>query len=124
MRNFQQKRRWRNIIESRPVLALLSILVLVFAWSVIGFMGKMQETSRKKEIVKNKIAELEKEKEKLSFDIDKLKSYSGIEENVREKFGLAKDGEGVIVIVEDKNPPAVEDTKSEGFFSFFKNWFK
>ena len=121
MRNFQQKRGFRNILHSKPVLVLLGILVLFFAWGVTGFLGKMNITRENRKIVENKVAELQKEKEKLSSDIAKLKTDQGVEESIREKFGLAKEGEGQIVIVEDKNPPAITDTSSGGFFSFFWN---
>lgn len=124
MKSFQPKRGFRNIIHSRPVLALLGILLLVFAWGVIGFMGKMVATVENRKIAENKVAQLEQEKEKLSSDIAKLKTDAGVEESIREKFGLAKEGEGEIVIVEDKNPPKASDSHSKGFFSFFMNWFK
>jgi len=124
MRNFQQKRAFRNIIHSRPVLALLGVLVLVFAYGVIGFMGKMEMTIENRKIAENKVADLEKQKEKLSSEISKLNTSEGKEESIREKFPVAKDGEGEIVIVDDQNPPEAPQPASSGFFSFFKNLFK
>ena len=124
MKNFQRKRGFRNIIHSWPVLAFLGILVLIFAWSVLGFIGKMEITRENRKIAENKVAELEKEKEKLSSDIAKLKTESGVEESIREKFGLAREGEGMIVVVEDKNLPKAEDDEQGCFFSFLKKWFK
>jgi len=124
MRNFQQKRGWRNILESWPILIFLGILVLFFAWGVIGFMGKMATTRENRKIAENKVAELREEKEKLSSDINKLNTDSGIEENIREKFGLAKEGEELIVIVEDKNVLENQKASSSGFFAFFKNLFR
>jgi cell division protein FtsB len=124
MKSFQQKRGWRNILHSRPVLAILGILVLVFAYGVIGFMGKMSDTKENRKIAENKVVELEKQKEKLSSDIAKLKTGEGVEESIREKFGLAREGEGVIVIVEDKNAVEPKKENKGGFWSFFTNWFK
>ena len=114
-------------MQSKPVLTLLCVLVLVFAFEVLGFMGKMEVTIENRKIVENKVAELEKQKEQLSSDIAKLKTQSGIEDTIREKFGLAKGGEKIIVIMDDKNAPKTEDSPKEGFFSsliFWKNWFK
>ena len=124
MKNFQQKRVFRNILQSWPVLILLSILVLFFAWGMIGFLGKMIDTRENRKIIENKVSELEREKEKLNADIASLKTEEGIEESIREKFGLAKEGEGMIVIVEDQNPPTESDGSSGGFFNFFWNLFK
>ncbi len=76
-------------------------------------------------MVEGKIVELEKEKERLSSDIAKLKTENGIEENIRQKFGLAKEGENMIVIMENKNPPiAAKETEEKGFLSFFTDLFK
>lgn len=128
MKSFQPKRGIRNILHSRPILVFLSILVLAFIWGVVGFMGKMQVTIENRKIAENKVAQLKKEKEKFSSDIAKLNTPNGIEESIRLKFGLAKEGENMIVVVEDKNQPEVKaDPSSESFFSFlffWKNWFK
>lgn len=125
MRSFQRDRRWKNIAYSKPILILLGIVVLFFISSVLGFLGKMQETSRNKEIAKNKVAELQAQKAQLSASIAKLQTEEGIEENIREKFGLAKEGEGLIVVVDDKDDGAAEkNEESGGFFNFLKNLFK
>src|SRR3989344_5532571 len=124
MKSFQHKRGWKDILQSRPILVLLGILVLIFAWSVFGFMGKMKITRENRKIAEEKLIELEKQKEKLLFDIAKLKTDEGVEESIRAKFGLVKEGEGVIVIIDDKNPPVAQEQESGGFFSFFTNLFK
>lgn len=124
MRNFQKRQNWKNIARSRPVLVFLAVLLLFFAYGVIGFMGKMELTRENRKIAENKVAQLEKEKARLSSDISKLNSQNGVEKSIREKFGLAKDGEGVIVILEDKNEIEVPKQESGGFFSFLKNLFK
>ncbi len=125
MRNFQDKNKWRRIVESKLVLMLLSILILVFVWGMFGFVDKMRETVKNKKIAESKMAELVKSKEKRLSDIEKLKTEIGLEESIREKFGLAKEGEGVIVILDDKDQASVSKQSTEnGFFSFVKNWFK
>ncbi|KKR62440.1 hypothetical protein A2643_02505 [Candidatus Nomurabacteria bacterium RIFCSPHIGHO2_01_FULL_39_220] len=127
MRNFRKKRGWKNIARSKPVLALLAVLVLFFAWQVLGFMRKMQITIENRKIAEDKVAELEKEKEKLSADIAKLKTGEGVEASIRDKFGLVKEGEGVIVVLDDKTAPTAPKPNSGGFFSFlffWRNWGK
>lgn len=131
MKSFQHKRglagygtSWHNILQSKPVLVLLGILLLAFAWGVVGFMGKMQTTRENRELAENKLAELQKEKDALSANIAKLKTESGVEASIRDKFGLAKEGEGVIIVVDDKNKPEPPKQDSGGFWNFLKNLFK
>ena len=124
MRNFKERRRLRNIMESRPVLGFLGILLLFSIWSVLGFFGKMESTAKNREIAKEKVLELEKGKAKLEEDIKKLESEKGVEGVLRENFGLAKAGEGLIIVVDEQNPAKPEAKDKGGFFNFFRNLFK
>ncbi len=126
MRNFQGKKgRGANILESVPVLIILVALLLFFAWGVLRFIVKMRDTGKNKEIAQMKVAELAEAKEKLGGDIENLKTERGVEENIREKFGLAKEGEGLIVVVDDKNAQNPEEEGDKNWFvRFLKNWFR
>lgn len=124
MRNFQQKRGWRNIIESWPVIILLCLFLAVFTWGVVGFMGKMSATRENRRVAENKLAELQSERTRLSTEIANLKTERGVEENIREKFGLGKEGEDLIVVVDDQTKP-VEAPVAQGWFaSFWDKLFK
>ena len=111
-------------MESWPVLAFLGMLLLLSMYWVIGFFNKMQITRENRKIAEAKVAELQKDQAKLSLDIAALKTEKGVEASIREKFGLAKEGEGEIVVVEDKNKPEVQEEKSGWFSNFFKNLFR
>ena len=125
MKNFQEKRKFRQIMQSRPILIILAIMVLVFAWSVLGLVGRMQETVKNKKVAEQKLQELQKEKENLLSDINKLNTNEGLEASIREKWDYGKDGEGMVMVVDDKNAQQTDaENKSSGFLSFFKNWFK
>lgn len=123
MRNFQQKRVFKDILHSKPVLILLGLLVLFFAWGVIGFMRKMIVTRENKIIAENKVLELQKQKDKLTSDIAKLQTPGGVEDSIRDKFGLVKPGEGEVVVVEDKNHPPTPPDIGGGFWGFLKKLF-
>lgn len=124
-RNLKENRRWVNLLQSKPVLVFLGILLLVSAWSIVGFLGKMEETKKNKKMAEEKVAELEQSKLKLEADINKLETDRGVEEVLREDFGMAKEGEGLIVVVdEDPSKQKTEDKMPGGFMSFFKNLFK
>lgn len=124
MRNFQEKRGLRAILQSKPALILLGVVILAFAWSIIGLAGKTEDTAKNKKNAIDKIAELQQEQDKLSFDIQNLQTDQGKEAAVRENLGWGKPGEGMIVVVDDKTQPNVKETQQTGFFSFLKNLFK
>ncbi len=110
-------------MRSKAVLVFLGIFILFFSWSVLGFWNKLQETSKNKKIAEDKVAALEQQKEKLTTDINSLKTDQGKEKVFRENYGLAKEGEDEIVIVDDKNQTASPQS-SVGFWGFLKNLFK
>ena len=112
-------------MQSRPMLVILGIIVLMFAWSVYGILDRMNETAKNRKIEEQKITDLQNRKDKLLKDIANLKTEKGVEENIREKFGLTKEGEGMIVVVDDKNKTSIEGGgKASGFWSFLSNIFK
>ena len=125
MRNFQAKKKSRRILESPPVLILFLVLVLIFAFNLLGFWGKMRITVRNREAAEERVLELKENQEELAANIAKLNTPAGVEETIREKFGLGKEGEGLIVIVEDPGQSEEDKAKAEGgFFSFFKKLFR
>ena len=111
-------------MQSKPFLILFGILILIFAWNILGFWNKMQQTEKNKKIVENQITALEQQKEKLSTDINSLNTDQGKEKVFRENFGLAKDGENEIVILDDNTLPPSPGATSSGFWGFLKNLFK
>jgi len=124
MRDFQKKWGFKLFMQSKIFLVFMGIIILFFSYNMFGLMSKMKETRRNKQVAEEKLALLEKSKEKLSSDIVKLNTEKGVEESIREKFGLAKEGEEMVLIVEEKKSENTEGTqKSDSFFSFFKNWF-
>ena len=84
----------------------------------------MQETVKNKKIVEDKVALLKQQKENISSEINSLNTVEGKEKFFRENLGLAKEGEDMTIIVEEKKLPEVSKPASSGFWSFFINLFK
>lgn len=122
MRDFQQKKRWRRFFYSWPVLIFMSILLLFFAWGIIGLAMRMQTTRENRQLAETKLIELEDKKETFTADVAKLDSESGIEESIREKFPVVKEGEGLIVVVDEKVKIEEPQVEEESFFSFLFFW--
>lgn len=127
MRNFQQKGHktsFRRILESWPFLFLFVIVLVFFTSGVFSFLIKMNETIKNKKIAEDKVYALEQRKDKLITDINNLNTDKGKEKVFRENFGLGKEGEGMIVVVEDKSsPPQPQVEEKKGFLDFFNNLF-
>ena len=125
MLEFQEKRKIKRFFYSKVTLIFLIILIfllLKMVWSVY----------EKQALTKDNLAKtaasfegLQAREKMLSSSIDKLKTDSGIEQEIREKYGLVKPGEEVIVIVDGEDSTSSEPVSSEiSFWQKVKDWLK
>lgn len=98
-------------------------LLLVLAIGVRGVWGvykKAQESHELRVEAEAKLNDLKQREAELRADISLLSTDRGVEEQLRERYDLAKDNEGVVVIVEPPAPPT--EPRPTGFQKF-KGWF-
>ncbi|HEY1037241.1 MAG TPA: septum formation initiator family protein [Candidatus Paceibacterota bacterium] len=110
MREFQQRNRTRKRLYSKTVLLVLFIFVLLVARGVVSVYFKERESRVEMERANEQRAELQARYDRIKDRSDHLQSDAGIEAEIRSKFDVIKEGEGVIVIV-DKELPVVEEDK-------------
>lgn len=126
MRTFPTKKNiWQKLVESKVFLFFLFIIFILFLWRMIVFGIKLKDTEENRRVAEIKVDELKQKKESYLQKLNDLNTEKGIEEDIREKFSVAKEGEKVIVIV-DEEKEVESNTNDESFniFSFFKKWFK
>jgi cell division protein FtsB len=106
---FQEKRKVKRLIYSRLTLVILLIILVLMLRSVWGVYEKAQLTKENLNKTTNDLAGLKEREQILSAEIEQLKTNSGVEKEIREKYGLVKPGEEVIVIV-NKNDDLISDS--------------
>lgn len=125
MSNFQGHSFWKRLLHSNLGILVCSIFLLLFLFNIIKFTIKNFETRKNRQVAKEQLDNLQREKQLLQNDIEKLKTEDGVEESIRDKFGLAKDGEGLVVIVDEENKKTEEKQKKlANFWDKFKEWFR
>lgn len=124
MKQFK-KRNTSNFWYSPLFLVVLFLIFIVFVYNVVGLIEKERETNKKKELILEQINSLQVREESLSSDIKKLDTKDGQEDLIREKFQVAKEGEKVVVIVDDKESVKIQnsDISRHNFWSWFKKFF-
>ncbi|MFA5838599.1 MAG: septum formation initiator family protein [Candidatus Paceibacterota bacterium] len=125
MSEFIKKKKYYKILYSRITLLLLMILIVVFlkaTWNVY----KKEKITR--DNLNNAQDELNGIKEREVFlveQIEKTKTEKGIEEEIRSKFNVVKEGEKVIVIVNEKEKPKIiESNETDSFWNWVKGIFE
>ena len=129
MREFQEKRKFKKIVYSVWLQAILGIIFLALVFSAVKVYKKSRLSVKKFQEIKEEMAGLEKRNAELAVEAARLESESGQEGEIRKRFDVAKPGEKILVIV-DKIGDDVKINGAEnkgGFFSgiwrWIKNWF-
>lgn len=128
MFDFHEKRRIRELLYSKPAIGLLFILTI---WLSISAYNRYEIAAETKEKLDIKQAELDSMQERantLEAQVHYLEDDRGIEEELRSRFDVAKEGEDVVVLVDERpqggKPTTVEPSPKKGssFFEQLKFW--
>ncbi len=94
-------------------------LFLIFFWmggSVFNVYKKDRLAQENRAKIKKEFDVLEKKKNSLQYEINRLQSQDGVEEELRRRFQVAKEGEQILIIVdkdeEKKEIPIVLEKES------------
>ncbi len=121
MRTFEKREDPIRLMRRRLVILALLAFVFVGVRGVWGVYEKERESRTLRAETETQLAKLKIRETDLRRDMAALKSERGIEEVLREEYELAKEGEGVIVIVDSAEPPQKESapTRMQRFGSWF-----
>ncbi len=124
MAEFRKNKKITNFLYTKPVLAVLTIVIVFFAISIFDIAKKSIDTKRNRDIAFARITELREKEMNLKADIAKLETESGREDIIRDKFRAVKEGEGLIVITDDPSAEAAPTPEEKkGIWNFLKNLF-
>ena len=126
MFDFYEKRRLRQILYSKLTYVILVIIVLLLFNSVWNLFFTERDTRLERKKLEKEFAVLEIQEAQLRSEIERLTTPEGVEEEIRSKFEVSKEGENVMVIIdsEEKNTDILLNEKRgfwAGFLSIFKN---
>jgi cell division protein FtsB len=124
MFDFQQKRKIRKVIYSKMFFVVLLILIAILAKATYEIYKKESLSSESLNETQKELGDLKSRQSMLNSEISKLNTDSGIEEEIRSKFDVAKPGETVVVVVGANTSSSENDTSSNaGFWQTILNLF-
>jgi len=101
MQDFQDRRRWKKMVYSKITIIALCIVALLMFRNLWVVYNKNQVALAENEKSASKLVELEQQKKELATKVKWLSTERGQEEAIRQNFSVVKDGEKVILVVED-----------------------
>ena len=100
MLDFRERSRVRRAVYAKPTIAILLVLTVITLRGAWGMYEKNQEAEINSGKAVADLKRLETRQTELKNDIDRLSSTRGQEEEIRNRFMVAKDGEKVIIVTQ------------------------
>jgi cell division protein FtsB len=127
MLDFRERSKMRRIVYAKPTILVLALLTLITARSAFGMYQKSKEAIAKRDKATAELQALKSRQEELDQDIARLGSERGQEEEILDRFMVAKEGENVIIVADPEGTKTThtvtvnEDENDSSFFNKMRN---
>lgn len=102
MFDFHEKRKIRTILYSRPVVFVIMIVTILLSFSVYNRYSVAKDMEQKLEAKKQELRELEERARHIESKVEYLADERGVEEELRNRFDAIREGEQVVILLDDK----------------------
>jgi len=128
MFDFHEKRRIRAIVFSKPVIVIIFGLTVLSSFSVYERYKVANEMQARLDARIAELHALEERAQLLEAKVDYLQNERGIEEELRIRFDVAKEGEEVVILLDSRRDTKsteeevdIQNTK-KSFWQLFNFW--
>lgn len=124
MAEFKKKDKY-SFWYSPLFLIILLVFLFFLSYKVIDLIKKDKETGEKKELTLDKIDELKERERVLNEDIAKMQTEEGVEDVIRGKYKVVKDGEKMVTIIDQEEDLERKISKVDhSFIGWLRGLFK
>lgn len=102
MFDFHEKRKIKSVLYSKPIIFTLFFIAIVMSVTVYDRYVVAKEMEEKLEARRTELEHLKQRAEVLDAKVKYLEDERGIEEELRNRFDVAREGEQVVVLVDPK----------------------
>ncbi len=124
MIDFQQKRKIKKAVYSKLSLVVLVVFILFLLHSTYGIYVKERFSAKNLASVQKDYDNLKSREEMLNSEISRLQTEEGMEEDIRNKFSVAKPGEELVVIVDKESSTTEKENEVISFWQRLADFFK
>jgi len=114
-----------KVVKSPLTYIVLVVLIFLFSYSTASIYKKSRIAKEKTRQIQYDFEQLNKKEVQLRASLHDMTTDFGVEKALREKFGIIREGEVAIIIVDPPEPEVSEEDKyyKGGIMNFFKNIF-
>lgn len=128
MFDFHEKRKIRSFLYSKFVIGGLFLIAVFVSFSAYDRYTIAKEMKIKLEDRRVQLEEVKNRAQVLETKVEYFENDRGIEEELRNRFDVAKEGEQVVVLIDAKEEPEVQENKASPEDTQpreeEKNWFR
>lgn len=129
MFDYHEKRKIKSWLFSKTAIAVLLIPIVFLSVSVLERYEKERDTREKRAERALELEEIEARAAALEARVEAAESERGIESEIRRRYDVAKEGEQVVVIIDEteeqdatETVPVTTDSEERSFFDTLMFW--
>ncbi|MFA5987519.1 MAG: hypothetical protein WC797_02630 [Candidatus Paceibacterota bacterium] len=122
MTGFQGRSIYRRVANSTLSIVVLVVLAVLVSRSLWDIYLKSRVSGEKQAETEKKLNDLLARKAELEYDIGRLSTPLGVEQELRSKYNVVKPGEEAIVIDNKSLKVEAGISNDEGIWDRFVNW--
>ena len=92
----------KNFIYSAPVVIIVVLVAFGILHGTINAYEKMKESQRKRALAEAELQDLTGRFDSIQQRVDYLKTEKGVDDAIRTKYNVVKEGEEVFVIIDNQ----------------------
>ena len=108
----RQKRKQASVWRARVIQGALLLLAFYVAVSAYDRYTVAQEMSERRAVAEAEVAKLEARKAELAEEVSYLSHERGIEAEMRRQFDVAREGEHVVIILDEEREEEPEPVRA------------
>lgn len=127
MLGFHEKRRMARFFFSKGTMLLLLVLVALMGYAALNAYERRQEAHERRMAVSDQLDRLRARADVLTADIAHLEDPRGIEAELRKRYDVGKEGEEVIILIDEpelRASTSVPTSKHTSLFERLARFFR
>jgi cell division protein FtsB len=117
MRELEARQKFKRRLYSMPALAVLLVLSVMLVRGAYSMLITERQSAKEADLLALEVAALREREGVLSYAIDRLSTEEGIEEEIKSKYNVARQGEYVAVIVDKPQKEALPEAPAKPWWS-------
>ncbi len=113
MLEYQRKRKVKKMAYSKISIGILLVFIVLLSKGVYGVYSKALESKQNKYIAQIEYDNLAAREAVIVAQIAELRTDEGLEKEIREKFNVAKEGEKMLVLLEEEKEAQSKELSQE-----------